>query len=68
MPPQILTAAEAAEAIGMSYKQLLSLVRRGEVPHIRTSGRVYFNMNHLVESLRAQTATAGADEAPRKGA
>ncbi|WP_372998358.1 helix-turn-helix domain-containing protein [Lutispora sp.] len=58
-----LNPQEAAELIGCSYGHLMKLVRKGKIPHIRYSNRVFFFEETLVlwmENLERQSVQQGA--------
>jgi excisionase family DNA binding protein len=53
MAPAFLSARNLADRLDVSYSTLLTWVRRGRVPHIRDGrGRLLFNLNSVLESLR----------------
>ena len=54
LPKLALTAAEAAEALGVSERHLTSLVSRDEVPHVRLGHRVVFPVEVLREFMRGK--------------
>lgn len=54
VPKLALTAAEAAEALGVSERHLTSLVSRDEVPHVRLGHRIVFPIDVLRDFMRGQ--------------
>ena len=53
MPPIFVDARDLAERLDVSYDTVLTWVRRGKVPHVRYGrGRLMFNLNSVVETLR----------------
>jgi hypothetical protein len=54
--PPVLDGRELAAVIGMDYESLMSLHRAGIIPSIKTSHRVYFNLDRVIEALRKKTA------------
>jgi excisionase family DNA binding protein len=67
MPPIFVDARELAERLDVSYDTVLTWVRRGKIPHIRDGrGRLLFNLNTVLDTLRqksldARHAAAGKD-------
>lgn len=54
VPKLALTAAEAAEALGVSERHITALVGRDEIPHVRLGHRVVFPTEVLREFLRGK--------------
>ncbi len=53
MPPIFVDARDLAERLDVSYDTVLTWVRRGKIPHVRDGrGRLMFNLNSVIESLR----------------
>ena len=53
MPPIFVDARDLAERLDVSYDTVLTWVRRGKIPHVRDGrGRLIFNLNSVIESLR----------------
>jgi excisionase family DNA binding protein len=67
MPPIFVNAHGLAERLDVRYETVLSWVRRGKIPHLRDGrGRLLFNLNTVIESLR-QDAHEPRPEANRQG-
>jgi excisionase family DNA binding protein len=55
MPPIFVDARDLAERLDVSYDTVLTWVRRRKTPHVRDGrGRLMFNLNSVVEALRAK--------------
>ena len=53
MPPIFVDARALAERLDVGYDTVLTWVRRGKIPHVRDGrGRLLFNLNTVLESLR----------------
>ena len=53
MPPIFVDARDLAERLDVSYDTVLTWVRRGKIPHVRDGrGRLMFNLNSVIQSLR----------------
>ncbi len=50
--PQVYTKAELAARLGITPSKVEDLHQRGLIPCIKTSHRVYFNLDRVVEALR----------------
>ncbi|MGA2704613.1 MAG: helix-turn-helix domain-containing protein [Isosphaeraceae bacterium] len=68
MPPIFVDARELAERLDVSYDTVLTWVRRGKIPHVRDGrGRLLFNLNTVVETLRQKSVYARHEDAGRDG-
>jgi excisionase family DNA binding protein len=68
MPPIFVDARELAERLDVGYDTVLSWVRRGKLPHVRDGrGRLLFNLNTVLETLRQKPAEVVREPADRKG-
>ena len=56
--PQLFNAAELAPQLNTTPEKLMDLHRRGLIPSVKTSHRVYFNLDAVVKALRDRTAPA----------
>jgi excisionase family DNA binding protein len=55
MPPVFVDAQNLSERLNVSYDTVLTCVRRGKIPQVRDGrGRLMFNLNSVVEALRAK--------------
>jgi excisionase family DNA binding protein len=54
VPKLALTAAEAAEALGVSERHITALVARDEIPHAYLGHRIIFPLEPLQEFLRSK--------------
>jgi excisionase family DNA binding protein len=55
MPPIFLDARDLAERLSVRYDTVLTWVRRGKIPHVRDGrGRLMFNLDRVIETLRDQ--------------
>lgn len=54
VPKLALTAAEAAEALGVSERHVTTLVARDELPHVRLGHRIVFPVDVLRDFMRGQ--------------
>lgn len=54
VPKLALTAAEAAEALGVSERHITALVARDEIPHLRLGHRVVFPLDVMREFMRGR--------------
>jgi excisionase family DNA binding protein len=53
MPPIFVDAHDLAKRLDVSYDTVLTWVRRGKIPHVRDGrGRLMFNLNSVIKSLR----------------
>ena len=53
MPPLFVDARALADRLDVTYDTVLAWARRGKIPHIRDGrGRLLFNLNSVLESLR----------------
>ena len=53
MPPIFVDARDLSERLDVRYDTVLTWVRRGKIPHVRDRrGRLTFNLNSVIESLR----------------
>lgn len=74
IPRLALTAAEAAEALGVSERHITALVGRNEIPHAYLGHRIVFPVDPLREFLKSKCerflppgqheAARGSREAP----
>jgi hypothetical protein len=55
--PQVLDAGELAARIGTTPQKVMDLHRRGLIPSIKTSHRVFFNLDQVVKALREREAS-----------
>lgn len=66
MPPTMLDARELAQRLGVRPDEVLAWRRRGWIPGLKGGdGRVWFNLDQVVEALRerqrqAEPATAAS--------
>ncbi len=68
MPPIFVDARELAERLDVSYDTVLTWVRRGKIPHVRDGrGRLLFNLNTVLETLRQKSEDARHEAAGRDG-
>ncbi len=59
MPPIFVDARDLAERLGVRYDTVLTWVRRGKIPHVRDGrGRLLFNLNTVLETLRQKSLDA----------
>jgi excisionase family DNA binding protein len=69
MPPIFVDARELAGRLDVSYDTVLTWVRRGKIPHIRDGrGRLLFNLNTVLETLRQKPVDARPEAAAKDGA
>jgi excisionase family DNA binding protein len=63
MPPIFVDARELAGRLDVRYDTVLTWVRRGKIPHVRDGrGRLLFNLDSVLTSLRTAAATDPAGE------
>jgi len=68
MPPIFVDARELAQRLDVSYDTVLTWVRRGKIPHVRDGrGRLLFNLNTVLETLRPKPEDARQTAAEREG-
>lgn len=58
-----LTAAEAAEYIGISYWMILEMAKKNQVPHIKVGSKYLFRVSALELWMKKQEETAFQEEA-----
>lgn len=58
VPRLTLSEHEAAEALGISERTLLTMRQAGEVPHVKLRGRVLYTVSALQRWLDERTITA----------
>lgn len=56
LPKLLLTAAQAAEALGIGRSKLWSLTAGGEIPHLRIGRSVRYSVDGLREWIEQQAA------------
>jgi excisionase family DNA binding protein len=65
MPPIFLDARDLAERLDVGYDTVLTWVRRGKIPHVRDGrGRLMFNLDSVIETLRQNVTRDGRGKAP----
>ena len=58
MPPVFVDARTLADRLDVRYETVLTWVRRGKIPHVRDGrGRLLFNLDSVLESLRPKPLT-----------
>src|SRR3954452_10044160 len=68
MPPIFVDARELAGRLDVSYDTVLTWVRRGKIPHVRDGrGRLLFNLNTVLETLRQKPEVAPHEAADWEG-
>ena len=68
MPPIFVDARELAERLDVSYDTVLTWVRRGKIPHVRDGrGRLLFNLNAVLDTLRQKPEDARHEAVGRDG-
>ncbi len=68
MPPIFVDARELAERLDVSYDTVLTWVRRDKIPHVRDGrGRLLFNLNTVLDTLRQKPEDARHEAAGRDG-
>ena len=66
MPPIFVDARELAGRLDVGYDTVLTWVRRGKIPHVRDGrGRLLFNLNTVLETLRQKSLDARQEAAGR---
>jgi hypothetical protein len=60
VPPTLMTAGELAEVLDRPRAAVLGWYRDGEIPGIRVSGKVYFDLGRVVAALRRRGQAAAA--------
>jgi hypothetical protein len=60
MPPILLDARELGERLRVRPETILSWARKGHIPTLRGAQRtVLFNLDHVIEALRARRVGEG---------
>jgi excisionase family DNA binding protein len=68
MPPIFTDAHDLAVRLDVTYDTVLTWVRRGKIPHVRDGrGRLLFNLNSVLESLRRRADEDRHEAAGREG-
>jgi excisionase family DNA binding protein len=68
MPPIFVDTRELAERLDVSYDTVLTWVRRGKIPHVCDGrGRLLFNLNTVLDTLRQKPEDARHEAAGRDG-
>jgi predicted site-specific integrase-resolvase len=52
MKPRLLNGWELAEYLGYPQDVIMRWHRQGVIPSVKASGRVYFNVDRVVEAIR----------------
>jgi excisionase family DNA binding protein len=66
MPPVFVDAKDLSARLGVSYETLLGWVRRGKIPAVRDGrNRYLFNLNSVLDALRAPPSNGHKSDAPR---
>ncbi len=67
MPPIFVDARDLAERLDVRYDTVLTWVRRGKIPHVRDGrGRLMFNLDSVIETLRQNVTRDGRGKAPHR--
>jgi excisionase family DNA binding protein len=67
MPPIFVDARDLAARLDVGYDTVLTWVRRGKIPHVRDGrGRLLFNLNSVLETLRQKSEDASSEAAGRE--
>lgn len=57
MPPEILDGCELAAKLGRPYEDVMSWARAGDIPSFKVSGRRFFSLPAVVETIRRRQAS-----------
>ena len=60
MPKITLTVQEAAHLIGVSTTTIYTMVREGQIPHVRVRGRILFHRDTIEKWLSGELQAAQA--------
>lgn len=64
MKPKLLDPKELGELLDTPYADILSMTRRGLLPHIKVGGRYYYNLSRVVAAIRERQAAEKTEAAP----